>query len=263
MGTEEDRAPMKPLIRTIAGEAAFYAAGADLFVESAQAAIAAKGRFSVALSGGSTPKGIYALLASEDPWRNSVDWSKVAFFWGDERHVPPDHPDSNYRMANEALLSRLPIDAGRQVFRIKSEMTDAAAAAAEYETVLKQELLASSGWPELDLMLLGMGPEGHTLSLFPGTKALEEKSRWVISNWVGKFYTDRITMTAPVANHAAKVVFLVRGADKQLALKAVLEGPYEPSQLPAQLIEPVKQPLMWLIGEEAAGLLSPAVTGSL
>ncbi len=247
-------------IRVVAEEGAFYAAGADLFASSAETAIAKKGRFSIALSGGSTPKGIYALLASEGKWRRAVEWDKVAFFWGDERHVPPDHPDSNYRMSNEALLSRLPIDAGRQVFRMKGEKADAAAAADDYEAVLRRELPAIGDWPEFDLVMLGMGPEGHTLSLFPGTKALTETGRWVTKNWVGKFYTDRITVTAPVANHAVRVAFLVRGADKQLALKAVLEGPDEPDQLPAQLIKPTKQPLLWLLDRDAAAMLSPQLT---
>jgi 6-phosphogluconolactonase len=243
-------------IYLISGEAEFYACAAKRFVERAQTAIKARGRFTVALSGGSTPKGIYSLLAQEEKYRNAVDWTKVGFFWGDERHVPPDHPDSNFRMANETMLSKLPIDAAKQVFRIKSEMTDAAEAADDYEAILRRELSATGGWPEFDLMMLGMGAEGHTLSLFPGTKALQEKTRWVTSNWVGKLYTDRITMTAPLANNAGTVEFLIRGTDKQAALKAVLEGPDEPDQLPAQLIKPLKAPLEWLIGEEAAGMLS-------
>jgi 6-phosphogluconolactonase len=250
---------LNQVIHVISGEGEFYAYAAKLFVDRARGAIEARGRFTVALSGGSTPKGIYSLLAQEEKFRNAVDWTKVGFFWGDERHVPPDHPDSNYRMANEAMLSKLPIDAGKQVFRIKSEMTDAAVAANDYETLLRRELPTTGGWPEFDLMMLGMGSEGHTLSLFPGTKALQEDTRWVTSNWVGKLYTDRITMTAPVASNAATVAFLIRGADKQMALKAVLEGPDEPDQLPAQLIKPLKAPLEWLIGEEAAGMLSTDV----
>ncbi len=256
---------VKPEIRVVEEEAAFYRAAADLFVEAARAAVAARGRFTVALSGGSTPKGIYSLLANDAKWREAVEWGKVLFFWGDERHVAPDHPDSNYRMAHEALLSKLAIDYEGQVFRVKGEIADAGAAAAEYEAVMRRHLppstsAGSEGWPEFDLVLLGMGPEGHTLSLFPGTKALSESSRWVTSNWVGKLYTDRITATAPVANNAGKVVFLVRGADKQPALKAVLEGPHEPDQLPAQLIQPVKAPLLWLLDRDAAGMLSHGLT---
>lgn len=234
----------------------FNAAAAALFVEAAGEAIGARGGFHVALSGGHTPKDLYALLAAE-PWRSRVDWTRVVFFWGDERHVPPGHPDSNYRMANEVLLSRLSLRPG-QVRRIGSENPDAAQAAAEYERTLRETVPAGAGGvPQFDLILLGLGPDGHTLSLFPGTKALSAPDdRCVVSNWVGKFYTDRITFTARVANQARKVAFLVRGEDKQPALKAILEGPYEPLQLPAQLMQPVNAPLVWLVDREAAALLS-------
>src|SRR5262249_40944214 len=160
------------------------------------------------------------------------------FFWGDERHVPPDHPDSNYRMANEALLSKIGAKP-EQVFRMTGENPDAAAAASDYERRLREYFGTAPGaFPGFDLILLGMGPDGHTASLFPGTKALDEMERLVISNWVGKFYTDRITFTAPLINNAATVMFMVGGADKAPALKAVLEGPYEPAQLPSQMIRP-------------------------
>jgi 6-phosphogluconolactonase len=176
-------------------------------------------------------------------------------FWGDERHVPPDHPDSNYRMANEALLSKVPIPPAN-VHRIKSEHPDAHQVADDYEQTLQAFFhLAAGQLPRFDLILLGLGPEAHTASLFPGTKALHETRRLVVSTWVGKFFTDRITLTPAVLNNAAGVIFLVSGEDKALALKAVLEGHDEPEQLPAQLIRPAHGRLLWLVDRAAAGLL--------
>src|SRR5437879_2515362 len=160
-------------------------------------------------------------------------------------------------MARETLLSRVP--AG-QVFRIKGEAPDASAAAAEYEQDLRAFFkLADGEFPRFDLVLLGMGPDGHTASLFPGTKALHEQQRLAVSNWVGKFFTDRITLTPPVLNNAARVMFLVQGDDKAPALKAVLEGPFEPEQLPAQLIRPTQGKLLWLVDATAANLLSSGI----
>src|SRR5437879_382202 len=160
-------------------------------------------------------------------------------------------------MARETLLSRVP--AG-QVFRIKGEAPDASAAAAEYEQDLRAFFkLADGEFPRFDLVLLGMGPDGHTASLFPGTKALRERQRLVVSNWVGKFFTDRITLTPPVLNNAARVMFLVNGEDKALALKGVLEGPFEPEQLPAQLIQPQNGRLLWLVDAAAGSMLSTGV----
>lgn len=247
---------MNRLVRIFETAQDFYEAAAGAFVEAANGAIADRGAFRVALSGGNTPRGLYALLTT-DPWRGRIDWTRVFFFFGDERHVPPDHPDSNYRMANEALLSKLSLRP-HQVWPIKGECPDAAKAAAEYEQVLREQIApAANGIPQFDLVLLGLGPDGHTLSLFPGTKALDAPAdRLAVSNWVGKFFTDRITITAQVANQARRVVFLVRGADKQLALKAVLEGPFEPFQLPAQLIQPSAAPVVWLLDGEAARLLA-------
>lgn len=247
---------MSRVVRIFETPQDFYEAAANIVIEAANSAIAARGSFGVALSGGNTPRSLYALLTT-DPWRARIDWSRVLFFFGDERHVSPDHPDSNYRMANEALLSKLSLRPD-QVWPIKGEYPDAAKAAIEYEQVLREQLPpAANGIPQFDLVLLGLGPDGHTLSLFPGTKALDVPAgRLAVSNWVGKFFTDRITITAPVANQARQVVFLVRGVDKQLPLKAVLEGPFEPLQLPAQLIQPSTAPVLWLLDGEAAGLLA-------
>ena len=226
------------------------------FLEAALEAVREKGSFSVALAGGSTPKALYGLLAS-NPLQAKVPWSKIQFFFGDERHVPPDDAESNFRMAREAMLAKAPIDP-KQVHRIRGEEANASKAAQEYE----QELRASFGlkpdqFPRFDLILLGMGPEGHTASLFPGTKALKEERRLVVSNWVGKFYTDRITLTPPVLNNAARVIFMAHGAEKAPALKAVLEGPYEPDQLPAQMIQPNNGKVLWLVDPSAASMLAP------
>jgi 6-phosphogluconolactonase len=174
------------------------------------------------------------------------------FFWGDERHVPPEHVDSNFRMADEALLSVAPIPPPN-IHRIHGEAASASDAANEYEDVLREVFeLAEGQVPRFDLILLGLGPEGHTASLFPGTRALTENRRLVVSNWVGKLFADRVTLTPAVLNNAACVMFIVSGEDKSTALKAILEGPYEPDQLPAQLINPTDGRLVWLLDRAAA-----------
>ena len=217
------------------------------------------GAFSVALSGGSTPKTLYTLLVNDTGLRAQVPWDKIQFFFGDERHVPPDHADSNFRMANESMLSKVSLRAD-QIHRIKAENPDAEKAALEYEQDLRGSFkLSGSQLPRFDFFMVGMGDEGHALSLFPGTKALHDNGRLVMRNWVGKFYTERITMTAPVANNAAMVVFMVTRADKAPALKAVLEGPYEPEQLPSQLFAPTSGKLLWLVDTAAAGMLSVGI----
>ncbi len=239
-----------PRIQKVTDSAALARAGADEFVKAALHAVEDRGSFSVALSGGSTPKKMFSLLVDDA----RVPWDKIQFFWGDERHVPPDHPDSNYRMATETMLSKVPIG-DTQIWRIHAEHADAGQAANEYEAVLRQQLGES---PVLDLVMLGMGPEGHTASLFPGTKALGETTRLVVSNWVGKLYTDRITMTAQVLNNARAILFLIGGEDKALALKGVLEGPVEPDQLPAQMLLSSGDKCLWLIDETAGKMLSTA-----
>lgn len=224
-------------------------------VSSAEVAVREKGLFTVVLSGGSTPKSLYTLLADDESWRARVPWEKSHFFWGDERHVPPAHPDSNYRMAHEAMLSKVSIPAAN-IHRIKSEYADAEQAAQEYEQALRTFFHLTVGqYPRFDLVFLGLGPDAHTASLFPGTQALHEHQRLVVTNWVGKFYADRITMTAPVLNNANRIVFLVSGEEKALPLKAVVKGRYEPSQLPAQLIQPRHGQLLWLVDQAAAHLL--------
>jgi 6-phosphogluconolactonase len=166
-------------------------------------------------------------------------------------------------MASEAMLAKAPVDP-KQVHRIKGEKRNAAQAAEEYEQELRASFrLAADQLPRFDLVLLGMGPEGHTASLFPGTKALREERRLVVSNWVGKLYTDRITFTPPVLNNAARVIFMVHGEEKAPALKAVLEGPYEPEQLPAQMVHPKQGKVLWLLDPSAASMLVPQAKGAV
>jgi 6-phosphogluconolactonase len=247
-------------IQIVSDAAALPRAASDVFIAAANHAVGKKGAFTVALSGGSTPKALYSLLTTDRDLNARVPWQKIDFFFGDERHVPPDHEDSNYRMAHEAMLSKAPVSPAR-VFRMRGEYKETEKAASEYEQTLREFFHLSAGQlPRFDLVMLGMGQDGHTASLFPGTKALEEHKRLVTSNWVGKFYTHRITMTAPVLNNAACVMFMVHGRDKAQPLKAVLEGPHEPAQLPSQLIRPGHGTLWWLVDQSAAALLDPSTT---
>jgi 6-phosphogluconolactonase len=246
-------------VRILPDGAAIARRAAQKFVEAAAAAASEKGSFSVALAGGSTPKALYALLVSDPALRAQVPWDKMHAFFGDERHVGPDHPDSNFRMATEAMISKSPLKPA-QVTRTKGEYPDASQAAREYEQAIRSHFKLPEGkFPRFDLVLLGMGSEGHTASLFPGTKALHEKNRIAVSNWVGKLLSDRITLTAPAINNAAHVIFMVTGADKAPALTAVLERVYEPDQLPAQLIRPANGTLLWLVDTAAGGLLTRAI----
>ncbi len=246
-------------IRILADSAAITRRAADEFVKAASEAVAKNGVFNVAFAGGSTPKSLYALLADDPAYRAQITWDKMRVFFGDERHAPPDSPESNFRMASEALFSKGLLKP-EQIARIKGEYPDTEKAALEYEQVLRAYFQLKAGeYPSFDLVLLGMGDEGHTLSLFPGTKALHAPGRIVVRNWVGKFYTERITLTAEAVNHANRVMFLITRADKAPALKAVLEGPYEPEQLPAQLIQPASGSTLWLIDCDAAKMLTVGI----
>jgi 6-phosphogluconolactonase len=228
---------------------------AEEFIRAAAVAVAEKGSFDLTLAGGSTPKALYSLLA-DSSLRSRVPWDKMNVFFGDERHVGPDHAESNFRMANETLISKSPLKPA-QVHRISGEYQDTELAAQEYEQRIRGHFgLREAEYPRFDLMLLGMGDEGHTLSLFPGTKALHAPGRLVVRNWVGKLYSDRITLTADVTQHAAKIIFMVTGGDKARALKAVLEGPFEPEQLPAQSVQPKNGSVLWLVDNGAASMLS-------
>jgi len=243
-------------IRILADGAAIAKRAAQEFIQAATVAAREKGAFSVSLAGGKTPKALYSLLVTDPALRSQVPWDKIQLFFGDERHVPPDHPDSNFRMATEAMISKSPMKP-EQVTRIKGEYPDAGRAALEYEKALREYFKLKDGeYPRFDLVLVGMGNEGHTLSLFPGTKALHADGRIAVRNWVGKLYAERITLTAPAASNAAQVIFMVTGADKAPALKAVLEGPFEPEQLPAQLLQPKNGKLLWLVDTAAGSMLS-------
>jgi len=228
---------------------------AEEIVRLAEEAAGVSGRFTLVLSGGSTPRQTYALMADDHSLRERMPWSRTHFFWGDERLVPPDHPDSNYRMAYEAMLSKVQIPS-EDVHRIAGEHQDATQAADEYERVLAEFFKLGRGeLPFFDLVLLGLGPDGHVASLFPGTVALRERQRLVVANWVEQLDAERITMTPPVLSHAACVIFLVSGAEKAAALKAVLEPGAESKRLPAQRIRPQRGRLIWLADREAARLL--------
>ena len=221
-------------------------AAARLFVEMAQEAIDGSGRFAVALAGGSTPQRAYELLA--DTHREDLDWGRVHVFFGDERGVPPDHEDSNYRMANEALLSRMPVGS---VHRMRGELSPPEAAA-DYERELRGFF---GGPPVFDLVLLGIGEDGHTASLFPRTPALDVTDRLAAANPVEKLGTTRITLTAPAINAAYEVVFLVAGEGKAEPLKEILEGDADPHDYPAKLIRPPTGPPTWMVDRAASRLL--------
>ena len=230
-------------------------AAAHRFVSAANAAIQARGEFTVALSGGSTPRGVYARLASE-PFVSRLDWSRVHVLWGDERCVPPDHEASNYRMVREALLDHVPVPEAN-VHRIRGEDIPVEAAAA-YEREVRALLQTPSGPPRttpgsrLDLVLLGLGNDGHTASLFPGGASLHADTQWVVAEYVQAVSMWRVTLTALVINAAAEITFVVSGDTKAAIVRKVLEGPERPYELPAQLIAPTTGRVIWLLDAPAA-----------
>jgi len=234
------------------------AGAAERFVSVATRAIRESGRFIVSLAGGSTPRQLYELLATP-AYAKRVDWSHTHVFWGDERCVPADDPASNYRLAREALLGRVPVP-DANVHRIRGENEPARAAAA-YEEALRRAFGTREGPPSrapghrFDLVLLGMGTDGHTASLFPSLAAVRENERWVVAQYVAEVSMWRVTVTPPVLNAAGDVVFLVSGAEKAATLHRVLEGPSEPDVLPAQAIAPTDGDLAWLVDAAAAAQL--------
>jgi 6-phosphogluconolactonase len=239
-------------IEVLATADALFHAAAEEFVGLGRTAIGAQGRFSVALSGGSTPKALYSLLAANYA---TFAWDRVFLFFGDERHVPPTDAESNYRMVSESLLTKIAIPPAN-VFRVHAENPDADAAAADYEKQMRLFFALKAGeFPRFDLILLGMGPDGHTASLFPGSKALDEQSRLVVANWVAKFNTKRITFTFPVLNQAAETMFMASGADKADMVHRVLEVKNTPP-LPSQLVQPTNGKLLWMLDEAAAAKLT-------
>ena len=240
-----------PRLQIHADAEAMIQAAAAAFVARAQAAMAAHGRFSVALAGGGTPKPLYALLATS-PLREAVDWSRVEVFFGDERCVPPDSPRSNYRMAHETLLSKVP---AANVHRLRGEDAPAQAALA-YE----QELRAGfrRELPRFDLILLGIGDNGHTASLFPGCACLSERERLVCAQYVESQHEWRLTFTRPLIDAAAAVWLLADGAGKAGVLAQVLDGPYQPDVLPVQYVAPAQGEYVWWLDRAAASQLPDA-----
>lgn len=237
----------KPSVRVHEDVRRLAAGAARAFVEEANAAVERSGSFAVALAGGSTPKATYEVLASD--YGSDLDWSKVHVFFGDERTVGPDHEDSNFRMAKDALLSRVPVGS---VHRMRGELSPPEAASL-YEGELKAFF---GGPPRLDLVMLGIGDDGHTASLFPRTPALDVGDRWAVENPVEKLGTTRLTLTVPAINAARRVVFLVAGEGKAVALREILEGDANPHDYPAKLVRPADGPT-WMVDRAAARLLSP------
>jgi 6-phosphogluconolactonase len=243
-------------IHILADAAAIGKRAAQEILQAGTSAVAQRGSFTLVLAGGSTPKTLYQLLVNDAALRAQLPWDKMVLLFGDERNVPPDHADSNFRTATEAMISKAPLKP-EQILRIKGEYKDTEKAALEYEQTLRSSFKLRDGeLPRFDVVLLGMGNDGHSLSLFPGTKALHPERRLVVRNWIGKLYAERITMTAPTVNNAEHVIFMVTGNDKALALKGVLEGPYEPEQLPSQFIQPRNGKVQWLVDTAAGSMLS-------
>jgi 6-phosphogluconolactonase len=240
-------------IRVFPDPAALADSAARQIVERCQAAIDARGGFSIALSGGSTPRDLHLRLASP-PLAQQIDWAHVHVWFGDERCVPPDDPQSNYRMANETLLTKVPVPAA-QVHRMRGELPPEQAAAA-YERELHE--FFGNDPPRLDVILLGMGDNGHTASLFPGLTAVHEQQRWVVAEYVAEVGMWRITLTPAVINLAREVVFLVAGSGKASMLHQVLEGPFVPDDRPSQIVRPTPGEVIWLVDAAAAADLSPA-----
>ncbi|MBI3912764.1 MAG: 6-phosphogluconolactonase [Chloroflexi bacterium] len=243
-----------PEILIFPTRAALAQNAAERFVALARAAIAARGRFAVALSGGSTPRELYARLATP-ALSAQIDWARVHLFWGDERAVPPDDPDSNFKMAYDTLIAHVPIPAAN-VNRILAEQMPEHAATT-YARTLKRFFSAT---PEFDLILLGLGADGHTASLFPQSAGLHEGARWVIAHHVETLRAWRITLTAPTINAARHILFLVAGADKANAARDVLRGAPRPDDLPAQMIQPENGECVWLLDQGAASELESPVT---
>ncbi len=240
-----------PEIKVVLSPEALAAEAAQRITLAASRAIDEQNAFSIALSGGSTPKSLFKLLAGE-PYRTAIDWARVGVFFVDERCVPPTHADSNYRMAQEELLSKLPIP-GDNVYRMRGEI-DPEAAAREYGLMLQEQFGEEGG---VDMALIGMGADGHTASLFPGTPAVTEVKHRVVANYAEHSTTGkswRITMTAPFINRSRQVLALVAGADKAKRVAEVLEGPRDPLRLPIQLIAPELGQMTWILDADAAAM---------
>jgi len=237
-----------PQVRVFPSTEELFRVAGETFCRIGSEAVRQRERFTVALSGGSTPRGLHQQLTTT--FSSQLPWDQVFFFWGDERHVPPDFPESNFRMAKETLLSKLPVPVDH-VLRMPGELPDANQAAGLYEQTLREFFhLAPGQFPRFDFVLLGIGGDGHTASLFPGTKALEEKQHLVAGNWVEQHSTWRITLTYPVLNNAAYVMFPVEGGGKAGIVSKALKDPS--ANLPCQRVRPENGNLMWYM-DQAAG----------
>jgi 6-phosphogluconolactonase len=242
-------------IKIAADPAAMSRAAAETIVEHLLESLQRRDVYSIVLSGGSTPRRLYALLAGDSAFRERIPWHRVHFFWGDERHVPPNHPDSNFHMASEAMLSRVSIPPGN-IHRIRAEQPDAHKAAADYDREIRRFFELSAGeMPRFNCVLLGMGSDGHTASLFRGSPALDEQKRLVMANWVDKFKSYRITLTVPAFNSADLILLLVSGSQKADTLKSLLAGSSSPERYPVQWIQPKHGDMLWFLDRSAAKLL--------
>ena len=243
-------------VRVVSDEAALHTVAAAEVATALADAVRERGQASLVLSGGSTPRGVYAALASGEDLPAAVPWSKTHIFWGDERHVPPDHPDSNFRMANESLLAHVAIPAGH-VHRIAAELADPALAAARYEKIVREVLGPADGTPRFDVVLLGLGADGHVASLFPNSPALMPDAPLVAAPFVASQNAHRITMTLPLVNGARVVIGLVSGTGKATAVREVLQPRPDTPVLPGRLVEPQDGRLLWLLDRAAATQLAP------
>jgi 6-phosphogluconolactonase len=247
-------------VRVLPTPEALAEEGARLVRELAQAAVRERGRFMAALAGGLTPRGLYAALAgSGSAGGPPVDWRATHVFFGDERHVPPEHPDSNYRMVHETLLSHVPVQPAN-VHRMPTELDDASMVASQYEATVREVFgLEAGDWPQFDVALLGMGRDGHTASIFPRSPVVDEREHLATAVWVISLQSSRVTLTLPVFNHARDVLVLVSGVEKAETLRAALEGPFDPETYPVQGLRPVPPGrVSWLVDAPAASRLSAA-----
>jgi 6-phosphogluconolactonase len=247
---------MEPNVIVYPDRDALNVGAAEFCAGIAREAIAARGRCMISLAGGSTPKSLYALLAKPH-WREQFDWKHIHLFWGDERYVPIDHPDSNFGMVQRELLSHIDIPPDN-VHRFKTELGDPDAVAADYEKMLREVFaVPAPEFPRFDLILLGLGENGHTASLFPHRPTLRVTKRLVVADYVEEVKTYRLTTTVPLINASRQITFLVSGAAKAQVLKDVLKGPRRPEELPAQLIQSSfpDDELTWLTDKPAAALV--------
>lgn len=244
---------MTPHITIASSEAAFLKKAAQVFLESVADAVSARGQATVALSGGSTPKKFFSYLA-EPYYRERIPWTKVHFFWGDERCVPPDHADSNYKMAMDALLKKVQVPSVN-IHRMPGEMEDPREAAKSYDRSMRLFFKTDRSVPKFDLVLLGLGEDGHTASLFPKTVALTEREKLVVGHHVESVHANRLTVTFPVINSARRVVFLCAGDSKSAIIKEIFRTDLAVDRFPAQRVNPVEGELIWILDSQSAARL--------